>query len=59
MYRKWLICKRKLPPQCAAATNPAIRSYDPAYAYEIAHIMQHGLETMYGENPETSAIDTK
>ena len=35
-----------------AATNPAIRSYDPAYAYEIAHIMQHGLETMYGENPE-------
>ena len=35
-----------------AATNPAIRAYDPAYAYEIAHIMQHGLETMYGETPE-------
>ena len=35
-----------------AATNPAMRCYDPAYAYEIAHIMQHGLETMYGENPQ-------
>ncbi len=35
-----------------AATNPAIRAYDPAYAYEIAHIMQLGLETMFGENPQ-------
>ena len=32
-----------------AATNPAIRSYDPAYGYEIAHIMRRGLEQMYGE----------
>ena len=32
-----------------AATNPAIRSYDPAFGYEIAHIMQRGLEEMYGE----------
>jgi pyruvate dehydrogenase E1 component len=35
-----------------AATNPAVRHYDPAYAYEIAHIMEHGVETMYGPNPQ-------
>ena len=35
-----------------AATNPAIVAYDPAYGYEIAHIMRDGLERMYGENPE-------
>jgi pyruvate dehydrogenase E1 component len=31
-----------------AATNPAVVHYDPAFAYEIAHIMQNGLERMYG-----------
>ena len=31
-----------------ASTNPAVRAYDPAYAYEVAHIMQHGLHQMYG-----------
>ncbi len=35
-----------------AATNPAVVSYDPAYGYEIAHIVQDGLRRMYGENPE-------
>ncbi len=35
-----------------AATNPAVVSYDPAYAYEIAHIVQDGLRRMYGDNPE-------
>jgi len=35
-----------------AATNPAVISYDPAYAYEIAHIVQDGLRRMYGDNPE-------
>ncbi len=35
-----------------ALTNPAVCHYDPAYAYEIAHIMEYGLERMYGENPE-------
>ncbi|MFT3877792.1 MAG: pyruvate dehydrogenase (acetyl-transferring), homodimeric type [Propioniciclava sp.] len=35
-----------------AATNPAVVQYDPAYGYEIAHIMQDGLERMYGANPE-------
>jgi pyruvate dehydrogenase E1 component len=27
-------------------------SYDPAYAFEIAHILEDGLERMYGENAE-------
>ena len=35
-----------------AATNPAVVIYDPAYGYEIAHIMADGLRRMYGENPE-------
>src|SRR6202011_401739 len=35
-----------------AATNPAVVSYDPAFAYEIAHIVESGLHRMYGENPE-------
>ena len=32
-----------------ASTNPAVVHYDPAYGYEIAHIMQDGLRRMYGE----------
>jgi pyruvate dehydrogenase E1 component len=32
-----------------AATNPAVVHYDPAFAYEVAHIMKSGLERMYGE----------
>jgi pyruvate dehydrogenase E1 component len=35
-----------------AATNPAVVSYDPAYAFEIGHIVRDGLRRMYGENPE-------
>lgn len=35
-----------------AATNPAVVAYDPAYGYEIAHIMAAGLQRMYGETPE-------
>ena len=31
-----------------SATNPAVISYDPAYGYEIAHIVDAGLERMYG-----------
>ena len=31
-----------------AATNPAVVHYDPAWAYEIAHIVQDGLHRMYG-----------
>ncbi|MGF9662120.1 pyruvate dehydrogenase (acetyl-transferring), homodimeric type [Arthrobacter crystallopoietes] len=33
-----------------AATNPAVVTYDPAYGYEIGHIMKAGLERMYGGN---------
>jgi pyruvate dehydrogenase E1 component len=35
-----------------AATNPAAVAYDPAYAYEIAHIVQSGLQRMYGSSAE-------
>lgn len=35
-----------------AATNPAVVHYDPAFAYEVSHIMQSGLERMYGADPE-------
>jgi pyruvate dehydrogenase E1 component len=33
-----------------ASTNPAVITYDPAYGYEIAHIVQDGIERMYGGN---------
>jgi len=35
-----------------AATNPAVVAYDPAFAFEIGHIMEDGLRRMYGDNPE-------
>jgi pyruvate dehydrogenase E1 component len=35
-----------------AATNPAVVHYDPAYAYEVGHIMRSGLERMYGAEAE-------
>jgi pyruvate dehydrogenase E1 component len=35
-----------------AATNPAVVSYDPAFAYEIAYIIESGLARMFGDNPE-------
>ena len=35
-----------------ASTNPATLSYDPAYGYEIAHIVRSGLERMYGPGPD-------
>jgi pyruvate dehydrogenase E1 component len=31
-----------------AETNPAVVSYDPAFGYEIGHIVADGLERMYG-----------
>jgi pyruvate dehydrogenase E1 component len=31
-----------------SSSNPAVVSYDPAYGYEIAHIVRSGLERMYG-----------
>ena len=35
-----------------AATNPAVVSYDPAFAYEIAYIVESGLSRMFGDDPE-------
>ncbi|MBT0565353.1 pyruvate dehydrogenase (acetyl-transferring), homodimeric type [Williamsia sp. CHRR-6] len=35
-----------------ASTNPAVVAYDPAYAYEIAHIVVDGLRRMFGPDPE-------
>ncbi len=35
-----------------ASTNPAVVAYDPAFAYEIAHIVESGLARMFGDNPE-------
>ena len=31
-----------------AATNPAVVRYDPAFSFEIAHIVRDGLRRMYG-----------
>jgi pyruvate dehydrogenase E1 component len=31
-----------------AATNPAVVSYDPAFTFEIGHIVRDGLQRMYG-----------
>jgi pyruvate dehydrogenase E1 component len=31
-----------------ALTNPAVVHYDPAFSYEIAHIVRNGLDRMYG-----------
>ena len=36
-----------------AATNPAVVTYDPAYGYEMGHIIRDGIERMYG--PESAA----
>ncbi|GAA2070565.1 pyruvate dehydrogenase (acetyl-transferring), homodimeric type [Williamsia deligens] len=35
-----------------ASSNPAVVAYDPAYAYEMAHIVVDGLRRMFGEDPE-------
>ena len=31
-----------------ASTNPAVVAYDPAFSFEIAHIVKDGLRRMYG-----------
>jgi pyruvate dehydrogenase E1 component len=38
-----------------AATNPAVVAYDPAWGYELAHIVRDGLRRMYGEPTGTDA----
>jgi pyruvate dehydrogenase E1 component len=40
-----------------ASTNAAVITYDPAYAYEIGHIIRAGIERMYGEkHPDPNVI---
>jgi pyruvate dehydrogenase E1 component len=34
-----------------ASTVPCVQAYDPAFAYEVAAIIQHGIDRMYG--PDT------
>ena len=33
-----------------ASTNPAVVAYDPAFSFELAHIVRDGLARMYGED---------
>ena len=35
-----------------AAAYPAVRAYDPAFAYELAVIVRDGIRRMYGPQPE-------
>jgi pyruvate dehydrogenase E1 component len=35
-----------------ASTNPAAVSYDPAFSFELGHIVQDALRRMYGDKPE-------
>ncbi len=35
-----------------ASTNAAVVAYDPAFSFEIAHIVRDGLRRMYGPNAE-------
>ncbi|RMF74555.1 MAG: pyruvate dehydrogenase (acetyl-transferring), homodimeric type [Acidobacteria bacterium] len=35
-----------------AATNPACVPWDPAFAYEVAAIIRHGIERMYGRGED-------
>jgi pyruvate dehydrogenase E1 component len=40
-----------------ASTNSAVVSYDPAYGYEIGHIIRSGIDRMYGGNhPDPNVI---
>jgi pyruvate dehydrogenase E1 component len=35
-----------------ASTNPAVVHYDPAFAYEVGHIIKDGLRRMYGHDDQ-------
>ncbi len=35
-----------------ASAIPACRAYDPSFAYEVAAIIKHGIDHMYGATPE-------
>jgi pyruvate dehydrogenase E1 component len=35
-----------------ATTVPVCQAYDPAFAYEVGTIIQHGITRMYGDDPD-------
>jgi len=35
-----------------ALTNPAVVAWDPAFGYELAHIIKHGIEEMWGKEKD-------
>jgi len=35
-----------------ALTNPAVKAWDPAFAYELAYIIEHGIHEMWGEDKD-------
>jgi len=35
-----------------ASVNPAVEAYDPAFAYEVATIVRHGLRRMWADNED-------
>ncbi|QEE61360.1 pyruvate dehydrogenase (acetyl-transferring), homodimeric type [Salinibacterium sp. dk2585] len=40
-----------------ASTNPAVITYDPAWGYELGHIVKAGIERMYGgEHPDPNVM---
>ncbi|MBV9485627.1 MAG: pyruvate dehydrogenase (acetyl-transferring), homodimeric type, partial [Frankiaceae bacterium] len=39
-----------------ASANPAVVAYDPAFSFEIAHIVRSGLERMYGRNLDRAEV---
>ncbi len=39
-----------------ASANPACVAFDPAFAFEIAHIVRDGLRRMYGQPQDGSAV---
>jgi pyruvate dehydrogenase E1 component len=43
--------------QLLASTNPGVVAYDPAYGFEIAHIVKDGLRRMYGPGPHRDDAD--
>ena len=40
-----------------ASTIPAVQAYDPSFAYEVAVIVQAGLQRMYGQTSHETGLD--
>ncbi|MCU1362000.1 MAG: aceE, partial [Ilumatobacteraceae bacterium] len=40
-----------------ASTVPAVQAYDPAFAYEVAAIVQAGIHRMYGQTSSEPGLD--